>query len=134
MVKKIDHIAIAVHDLDSEIDRYQNILGLSLIHREIVEEQKVKVAVFAVGDVNIELLEPLSEDSPISSFLEKRGGGIHHVALEVDDINQQTQQMSKEGIKFINREPKKGIDNKLITFLHPENFSRVLLELVQKSD
>ena len=86
MIRKIDHIAVAVKDLDREIEKYRDVLGLELVGIETVPEQKVRVAVFRVGEVAIELLEPVAEDSPISSFLEKRGGGIHHIALEVEDL------------------------------------------------
>jgi methylmalonyl-CoA/ethylmalonyl-CoA epimerase len=133
MVKKIDHIAIAVKDIEKEIDRYVNILGLPLIHREVVEEQKVKVAVFAAGEVNIELLEPLDTDSPIASFLQKRGGGLHHIALEVEDLNTQIRRLREKGVTLLNQTPQRGADNSLIAFLHPNHFSKVLLELVEKS-
>lgn len=133
MVKKIDHIAIAVQDIEKEIDRYVNILGLPLVHREVVEEQRVKVAIFAAGDVNIELLEPLTEDSPISSFLQQRGGGLHHIALEVENLDAQIKRISELGIMPLDPTPRRGADDTLITFLHPNNFSNVLLELVEKS-
>ena len=86
MIKKVDHIAIAVSDLNKEIEVYKNIPGFEFNGKEVVEEQKVTVAFFKVGDIFIELLEPLSDDSPISKFIEKRGGGLHHISYEVDDI------------------------------------------------
>ena len=108
MVKKIDHIAIAVKDLAKEIEVYKNIPGFEFSGTEVVEEQKVTVAFFKVGDVFIELLEPLSDDSPVSKFIEKRGGGLHHVAYEVDDIGKEIDSFREKGIPMLDNEPRKG--------------------------
>ncbi|MEN8223695.1 MAG: VOC family protein, partial [Acidobacteriota bacterium] len=97
MIKKIDHIAIAVSDLKKEIEVYNNIPGFEFNGTEVVEEQKVTVAFFKVGDVFIELLEPLSDDSPVSKFIEKRGGGLHHIAYEVDNIKDEISSLEKKG-------------------------------------
>jgi methylmalonyl-CoA epimerase len=132
MIKKIDHIAIAVKNLDEEIGRYKNVMGFEYIGTEVVEEQKVKVAFFKIGDVYIELTSPTSEDSPISKFIEKRGGGIHHIAYETDNILKQIEDFETKEVAMLNREPKKGAHNAKIAFAHPKSFSGVLVELKEK--
>lgn len=134
MIKKIDHIAIAVQNLEEEIARYRDVLGLTFLGTEVVPEQKVTVAFFQVGDVHIELLEPLSADSPISAFIEKKGGGLHHVSLEVDDIQATIQTLQSKEVRMIDREPRSGAHNARIAFAHPKSFSGVLYELQQKRD
>lgn len=134
MIKKIDHVAIAVKDLKEEIVRYRDVLGLEFLGTEVVPEQKVTVAFFKVGDVRIELLEPLSPDSPISAFIEKKGGGLHHLALEVDDIGADIRQLQEKNVQMLDREPRKGAHNAHIAFVHPKSFSGVLYELQQKGD
>ncbi len=132
MIKKIDHIAIAVKNLDEEITRYKDVLGFKFLGTEVVEEQKVKVAFFEIGDVFIELTSPTSDDSPISKFIEKRGGGIHHIAYETDDIIKQIPELEKKGVTMLNKEPKKGAHNAKIAFAHPKSFAGVLVELKEK--
>ncbi len=134
MIKKIDHIAIAVKDLNKEIELYKNIPGFNFKGTEVVEEQKVTVAFFEVGNILLELLEPLSEDSPIAGFLEKRGGGIHHIAYEVENIEEQIDQFEEKGIRMLNKEPKKGAHNAKIAFAHPRSFSGVLVEIKEKGE
>lgn len=134
MVKKIDHIAIAVSDLNKEIDVYKSIPGFEFNGTEIVEEQKVTVAFFKVGDVFIELLEPLSEDSPVSKFIEKRGGGLHHISYEVDNIEREISVLEKKGIRMLDRVPRAGAHNARIAFAHPKDFSGVLTELKEKGE
>lgn len=134
MIKKIDHIAIAVNDLDEEIARYQNVLEMEFLGTEIVEEQKVKVAFFKVGDVHIELTSPTEEDSPVGKFLAKRGSGIHHIAYEVDDLQQQIDAFQAKEIRMIDKEPRDGAHKAKIAFAHPKSFSGVLIELKQKSE
>ncbi len=134
MIKKIDHIAIAVQNLQEEIARYRDVLGLEFLGTEVVPEQKVTVAFFQVGDVRIELLEPLSPDSPISAFIEKKGGGLHHLSLEVDDIQACIRQLQEKEVRMIDREPRVGAHNARIAFAHPKSFSGVLYELQQKGD
>ncbi|MEN8154475.1 MAG: methylmalonyl-CoA epimerase [Acidobacteriota bacterium] len=134
MIKKIDHIAIAVKDLNKEIELYKSIPGFTFEGTEVVEEQKVTVAFFKVGDVFLELLEPLSEDSPISGFLDKRGGGIHHIAYEVDNVKNQIGQFEEKGIRMLNKEPKTGAHNAKIAFAHPKGFSGVLVEVKEKGE
>ena len=131
MIKKIDHIAIAIKNLDEEIKKYRGIAGFEFSGIEIIKEQKVRVAFFYVGDIKIELLEPTSNDSPIATFLKKRGSGIHHIAYEVDDIKSQIKEFEKKNITVLNAQPQKGAHNSMVSFTHPKSFSGVLVELVQ---
>ena len=134
MIKKIDHIAIAVKDLETEIARYRDVLGLEFLGKETVPEQKVTVAFFKVGDVFIELLEPLSADSPVSAFIEKKGGGLHHIALEVDDIRSGIRALKEKNVQMLDSEPRQGAHHAQIAFAHPKSFSGVLFELKQRGD
>ena len=134
MIQKIDHIAIAVTDLESEIKRYRDVLGLEFLGTEEVPEQKVRVAMFNVDGVHIELLEPLNAESPISAFLEKKGGGIHHIAFQVDDIRKQIDSLKEQGVRMLNAEPRPGAHGTRIAFAHPKSLSGVLVELTQKGD
>ncbi len=132
MIKKIDHIAIAVQDLDEEIKRYRDVLGLDFHGTEVVEEQKVKVAFFQVGDVHIELTAPTEDDSPVGKFIAKRGTGIHHIAYEVDDLKSEINEFQEKEIRMIDKEPRIGAGNAKIAFAHPKSFSGVLVELKEK--
>ncbi|MCP5103678.1 MAG: methylmalonyl-CoA epimerase [bacterium] len=132
MIKKIDHIAIAVSDLDAEIKRYRDVLGMEFHGTELVEEQKVKVAFFSVGDVHIELTSPTEEDSPVGKFINKRGTGIHHIAYEVDDLKGQIEDFQEKDIRMIDKEPRVGAGSCKIAFAHPKSFSGVLVELKEK--
>jgi methylmalonyl-CoA/ethylmalonyl-CoA epimerase len=134
MIKKIDHIAIAVKNLAEEIVRYRDVLGLEYLGSETVAEQKVNVAFFRINDVFIELLEPTGPDSPISAFIEKKGGGLHHLALAVDDIRDSIRSLQEKNVQMLNSEPKTGAHQAQIAFVHPKSFSGVLLELKQQGD
>ena len=134
MIKKIDHIAIAVKNLQEEIARYRDVLGLEFLGTEAVPEQKVTVAFFKVNDVFIELLEPQSADSPISAFIEKKGGGLHHLSLEVGDIKDAIRRLREKNVQMIDTEPRQGAHHAQIAFTHPKSFSGVLYELKQKGD
>ena len=129
---KIDHLGIATRGIDEALKFWQNALGLEETHTEIVEEQKVRVSMLPIGETRIELLEPTSEDSPISKFLEKRGGGIHHIAVEVEDITAALAKLKSEGMRLIDESPRIGAEGCLIAFVHPASSNGVLLELVQK--
>ncbi len=133
MIKKIDHIGVAVKDLDKAIETYRDIFGFELLEVEEVPSQKVKVAKFNVGGVHIEFLQPLADDSPISKFLEKKGEGIHHIAYYTDDINGLLDDLKNKGVKMINEEPVKGSSNTMIAFVHPKS-SIILTELVSKGE
>jgi methylmalonyl-CoA/ethylmalonyl-CoA epimerase len=132
MIKKIAHIGIAVQDLGNAQNIYRNLLGLEPSHSQRVEEQKVDVSSFHVGETNIELTCGTAEDSPISRFIAKRGEGIHHVAFEVDDINAELKRLRDSGVTLIDQTPRIGADNYLVAFIHPKSAGGVLVELSQK--
>lgn len=128
---KINHLGIATKGIDEALKFWSDALGLENVHTEIVEDQKVRVAMLPLGESRIELLEPTSEDSPISKFLEKRDGGIHHVAVEVDDIEASLAKLKADGMRLIDETPRIGAENCLVAFVHPASTGGVLLELVQ---
>ncbi|MFC7320809.1 methylmalonyl-CoA epimerase [Halobacillus campisalis] len=129
--KKIAHIGIAVESLEMALPFYQDTLGLQLEAVEEVDSEMVRVAFFPIGDTRLELLEPTMEDSPIKKFIDKRGEGIHHIALEVDDISKRLHQYREEGISLIHNEPKQGAHDSQIAFIHPKAASGVMYELCQ---
>ncbi len=129
---KIDHLGIATKSIAESLKFWQDSLGLENIHTEVVEDQKVRVAMLPIGESRVELLEPTSVDSPISKFLEKRGGGIHHIAIEVEDIQAALEKLKKNGAKLIDETPRIGAEGCLIAFVHPQSTNGVLLELTQK--
>jgi methylmalonyl-CoA/ethylmalonyl-CoA epimerase len=128
---KIEHIAIAVKDLQSSNSLFAKLLGKEAFKEEEVAGEKVKTSFFQMGDSKIELLEALSADSAIAKFIEKKGEGIHHIAFEVADIKAEMKRLKDEGFELLNDEPKKGADNKLICFVHPKSANGVLIELCQ---
>ncbi|WP_221773331.1 methylmalonyl-CoA epimerase [Ruficoccus amylovorans] len=128
MLQQIDHLGIAVNSLDEAIPYYENALGLKCEHREEVASQKVRTAFFECGQVHIELLEPMSEDSPIAKFIAKNGEGIHHIAFRTDNIEGQLKQASDNGVRLINEVPVDGAGGKLVAFLHPKSTRGVLTE------
>lgn len=130
MLKKIDHIGIAVSSLSESVPVFQK-MGLSYLGEEEVAEQKVKVAFFDIGGVHIELLEPTAPDSPIAIFLEKKGQGIHHLALESDGLEQEINQLISDGISMIDMKPRTGAHNSKIAFIHPKSSAKVLTELCE---
>jgi methylmalonyl-CoA epimerase len=128
---KIDHIGIATRSIDEAARLYRDALGLDVGDTEEVADQLVRVAMLPVGESRIELLEATSEDSPIARFLEKRGPGIHHIALQVDDIRAALANLRKKGARLIDQEPRVGAGGCLVAFVHPSSTGGVLLELVQ---
>lgn len=128
---KIAHIGIAVKSLEQAIPFYTEHLGLSLVGTEVVESEQVKVAFLVIGESRIELLEPLSDQSPIAKFIEKRGEGIHHIALDVDDVGARLAHLKQQGVPLIHEQPKAGAHNAQIGFLHPKAAGGVLYELCQ---
>jgi LAO/AO transport system kinase len=128
----IDHLGVAVPSLEAAIAFYETI-GLAVAHRETVDREKVNVAMLPAGDSRIELLEPTSPDSPISKFLEKRGGGLHHVALKVPDLNAAVERLRAAGARLLN-EPRAGAGGHIYVFVHPASTGGVLLELIQESE
>jgi methylmalonyl-CoA/ethylmalonyl-CoA epimerase len=131
MMNKIEHIGIAVKDLQKASEIYSKLLGVSSYKKEEVESERVITEFFKFGDAKIELLASLDEESAISKFLEKKGEGIHHIAFHVEDIYAEMERLTKEGFILLNDKPKQGADNKLICFLHPKSANGVLVELCQ---
>lgn len=132
MVKKVDHIGIAVKDLGETLKFYEEVLGIKSINTEIVEEQRVKVAFLPIGDTEIELLESTEEGGPISKFIEKRGEGIQHIAYRVDNIEKVIEEIKAKGIRMIDEKPRYGAGGARIAFLHPKSTFGVLIELCER--
>lgn len=130
-MKKIEHIGIAVKDIDASNNLFASLFGKEHYKIENVESEGVKTSFFECGPNKIELLQATNENSPIAKFIEKKGEGIHHIAFAVDDIESEIARLTDEGFKMIHEKPKKGADNKLIAFLHPKATNGVLIELCQ---
>lgn len=130
-IQKIDHIGIAVKNLDEGITLYESMLGIKCEKVEEVPSQKVKTAFFQLGSVHIELLCPTAEDSPIAKYLEKNGGGIHHIAYASDDIQGDLDRVKEQGIQLIHQTPTTGANDKKVAFLHPKSTQKVLTEFCQ---
>jgi methylmalonyl-CoA/ethylmalonyl-CoA epimerase len=131
---KIDHIGIATRGIEESLGFWRDALGLEVAHTETVEEQGVRVAMLPAGEPRVELLEPTGPDSPVARFLEKRGPGIHHVAVRVADIRAALARLKAEGARLIDEEPRVGAGGCLVAFVHPAASGGVLLELVQHPD
>lgn len=130
-MQKVEHIGIAVKDLTVSVPLFEKLLNTICYKTEMVEGEKVKTAFFQQGETKIELLESLTNDGVIARFIEKKGEGMHHIAFEVENIEQEMERLSKEGFQLLNATPKLGADNKLVCFLHPKNTNGVLIELCQ---
>lgn len=133
MLKKVNHIGIAVHSVE-DLKKVFEMLGAEVEGEEVVEEQKVKVAFIPVGEVRIELLEPTDSDSPVAKFLEKRGVGFHHIAFEVDHIERVLEELKAKGIKLIDEKPRRGAHGTKIAFIHPKATGGILVELCQEGE
>jgi len=131
-MNKIEHIGIAVKDLKKANELYAKLFGEKHYKIEEVESEGVNTSFFKVGNNKIELLEATNNDSAIAKFIEKKGEGIHHIAFDVDNIDEEISRLKTEGFKVINEKPKKGADNKLVAFLHPKSTNGVLIELCQE--
>ena len=131
-MKKIEHIGIAVKNLQTSNLLFTSLFGKEPYKTEIVESEGVSTSFFQVGPNKIELLQGIVKENPISKFIDKKGEGIHHIAFEVGNIYKEIQRLKKEGFTMIHEEPKKGADNKLIAFLHPKSSNGVLIELRQE--
>ena len=131
-MKKIEHIGIAVKDLEASNLLFEKLFGVSAYKQEEVASEGVKTSFFRNGPNKIELLEATNPDSPIAKFIEKKGEGIHHIAFDVEDIFSEIERLKKEGFVVLNEIPKKGADNKLVVFLHPKTTNGVLIELCQE--
>lgn len=132
MIGKVDHIGIAVSNLDDAIKLYKDVLGLGLHGIEEVEEQKVKVAFLPVGDTEIELLESTSPEGPIARYIEAKGQGIQHIAFQVDNIETALEEMKLKGMRLIDEKPRYGAGGAKIAFLHPKSTNGVLIELCER--
>jgi methylmalonyl-CoA/ethylmalonyl-CoA epimerase len=131
MIKKIDHIGIAVNSIDKQLPYYRDVLGLEIENIETVESEGVKVCFIKVGDTHIELLEPISEKSPIKKFLDKKGEGVHHIAYLTNDIKDSIKKVKENDMILLNEEPKTGAGGKQICFLHPKSTYGVLTEVCE---
>ncbi|HEV7230023.1 MAG TPA: methylmalonyl-CoA epimerase [Bacteroidia bacterium] len=132
-MKKIEHIGIAVKDMDASCRLYEKLFQRAAYKTETVESEHVKTAFFKMGESKIELLQATGPESAIAGFIEKRGEGIHHIAFDVEDIYAEMERLQKEGFRLIHKEPKRGADNKLICFLHPKDTNGVLIELCMEA-
>ncbi|GBF18582.1 glyoxalase/Bleomycin resistance protein/Dioxygenase superfamily protein [Arenibacter sp. NBRC 103722] len=131
-MKKIEHLGIAVHDLEVSNALFEKILGVPHYKIEEVASEGVKTSFFKAGPNKIELLQALDDNNPVAKFLAKRGEGVHHIAFAVDDIVAEIERLTHEGFTVLNKIPKKGADNKLVAFLHPKGTNGVLIELCQE--
>jgi len=134
MFEAIDHIGIAVEDLEAAIALYAETYGMPLVHREVVEEQGVEAVLLDVGESHVELLSPLGPDTPVGKFLAKNGPGLHHVAYRVDDVAAELERLKAEGFKLIDETPRVGIRGSSVAFLHPKASGSVLTELVTPAE
>jgi len=133
-VNKVDHICIAVKNLDEAISYYEKVLGLTCYAIEEVKDQKVKTAFFRVGQTKLELLESTSTDGPVAKFIEKRGQGIHHIAFAVDGIEESLKEAEQKGVQLIDQKPRKGAEGLDIGFLHPKSTFGALTELCEDNN
>lgn len=131
-MKKVDHIGIAVRNLEEVIPYYTETLGCPLLKIEEVTSQKVRVAFIDAGNIKLELLEPMDESSPIAKFMEKRGEGIHHIAFGVEDIDSRMAELREKGVQLLSEEAKPGAGGAMVAFLHPKSSNGVLYELCEK--
>jgi methylmalonyl-CoA epimerase len=131
-INKIDHIGIAVKKIEEAVKFYSATFGLKVSKPIEVPSQKVKIAFMEIGEVKLELLEPLGEDSPILKFIQKRGEGLHHICFQVEDIDQALEELKNKNVKLIDQNPRMGATGKRIAFLHPDSVYGVLIELKEK--
>lgn len=134
MLTKINHIGVAVTCIEEALPYYRDQLGMNYEGDEIVAEQKVKVAFLQIGESRIELLEPTGDESPVAGFLKKNGPGVHHIAYEVDDLEGALRKLEAQGVRLIDKEPRKGAHGTKIAFVHPKSSGSVLTELCQAGD
>jgi len=134
MFNRVDHIGVAVEDIDASLELYERDYGMTLVHREVVEEQGVEAVLLDVGENHIELLAALGPETPVGRFIAKKGPGMHHVAYQVDDIEATLAALKKAGLKLIDEKPRIGIRNSRVAFLHPRTAGGVLTEIVQPAE
>ena len=131
MLSGIDHVGIAVADMEAAIAVYRDALSMPLVHREVIEEQGVDAALFDVGDSHVELIAPLGRETSVARFLERRGSGLHHVAYRVESIDQTLSALSRSGVRLIDERPRTGIRGSRVAFVHPSSTGGVLTEIVE---
>lgn len=134
MLSAIDHIGVAVEDLDEAIALHRDRLGMTLVHRETVSEQGAEAVLLDVGDSHVELLQPLGPDTAVGKFLARRGPGLHHVAYRVADIEDVLRRLAADGVRLIDEQPRSGIRNSRVAFVHPAATGGVLTEIVQPAE
>lgn len=135
MIERISHLGIAVADLEEAIHLYRDVLGLTMVSRWVAEQDRIQTASFRVGDVEIELMQPLDDESPVAKYIAKRGEGIHHVAFAVDDVAAALEEAREGGLETIDQEPRTGGGGRTrVGFLHPRTMRGVLTELEQEAD
>jgi methylmalonyl-CoA/ethylmalonyl-CoA epimerase len=131
---RIDHVGVAVQDIDASLELYRELFELDVAHREIVPEQGVEAVLLDVGENHVELLVPLGPDTPVGKFIAKRGPGLHHVAYQVDDIDSTLAALDQAGLRLIDRQPRAGIGSSRVAFVHPKAAGGVLIEIVQPAE
>jgi methylmalonyl-CoA/ethylmalonyl-CoA epimerase len=134
MFTAVDHVGVAVDDLEAALALYRDTLGMPLVHRETVTEQGVEAALLDVGESHIELLSPLGPDTAVGKFLARKGPGLHHVAYRVESVEDALAALSKAGMRLIDEQPRTGIRNSRVAFVHPSSTGGVLTEIVQPAD
>ncbi len=134
MLTVIDHIGVAVEDIDAALALYRDALGMPLVHRETVTEQGVDAALLDVGDGHVELLAPLGPETPVGKFLDRKGPGLHHVAYRVTDVEEALRALAGAGLRLIDEQPRTGIRGSRVAFLHPASTGGVLTEIVQPAE
>ena len=130
---KIDHLGIAVKSISDSLSFYRDMLGMELAGTETVDDQGVHVALLPAGEARIELLEPVSAETPVGRFIAKRGEGVHHICYEVDDLSSKLDELRSRGVRLLEGYPRRGAEGKLVAFLHPASAHGVLVELVEKA-
>jgi len=134
VLSRIDHIGVAVEDIDASLALYEQAYAMELVHREVVEEQGVEAVLLDVGENHVELLRPLGPDTPVGRFLAKRGPGMHHVAYQVTDVEAALEQLRGAGLRLVDETPRTGIRRSRVAFLHPASSGGVLTEIVQPAE
>ena len=134
MFNRVDHIGVAVEDIDASLELYEQAYGMTLVHREIVAEQGVEAVLLDVGENHIELLAATGPDTPVGKFIAKKGPGMHHVAYQVDDIEATLAALKEAGLRLIDETPRIGIRNSRVAFLHPKTAGGLLTEIVQPAE
>ena len=134
MLSRIDHIGVAVEELEPALELYRDALSMELVHREVVTEQGVEAVLLDVGENHVELLAPLGEDTPVGKFLSRQGPGLHHVAYQVTDIEATLRALSAAGMRLIDQQPRTGIRSSRVAFVHPRSTGGVLTEIVQPAE